>query len=163
MGCLIMAMCIFNLSIFGGTPLRTGTMVPVRLNSAATSKSERGPEAIVDKDVYTKDGKLAIRAGAPVEVLYTSRKPQSIGEQGYLSLRFTSTVSVDGRRVSLDSKVIEEEGESKSGKAIGLGVGLGIFVWPLLACLCIKGGHATIPAGTVYTNVFTSYDVEIDE
>lgn len=56
---------------------------------------------------------------------------------------------------------ISQEGKNKKGLAIGLGVRLGVFAWPFLACLAIKGGETVIPEGTLTTNVLTANEVTI--
>ncbi len=52
---------------------------------------------------------------------------------------------------------ISREGNNKKGLAIGLGVGLGVFAWPFLACLAVN----VIPEGTLTTNVLTANEVTI--
>lgn len=56
-----------------------------------------------------------------------------------------------------------DEGKNKKGLAIGLGVGLGWFVWPLLSLLAIKGGQGSIEKGTLIPNVMVANDYQIDE
>ena len=50
-----------------------------------------------------------------------------------------------------------------SSGAIGLGVGLGWFAWPLLSLLAIKGGQGVIEKGTLIQNVMVANDYQIDE
>lgn len=52
-------------------------------------------------------------------------------------------------------------GKAREGLAIGLGVGGGILMAPLVLCLLIKGTNAYIPAGTVFSDVYVSEDVAI--
>ena len=52
---------------------------------------------------------------------------------------------------------ISRDGKNKKGLAIGLGVGLGVFAWPFLACLAVN----VIPEGTLTTNVLTANEVTI--
>ena len=54
-----------------------------------------------------------------------------------------------------------KEGVNRKGMAIGLGVGLGVFCWPCLACLAIKGRNAEIPIGTIVQNMMTNNEVTI--
>ena len=52
---------------------------------------------------------------------------------------------------------ISREGNNKKGLAIGIGVGLGVFAWPFLACLAVN----VIPEGTLTTNILTANEVTI--
>lgn len=156
-----MAMLTTNLTILAGVPLTRGTQVPVRLTSDATSKSATTPTAIVEKDVVARDGHLLIKQGTPVEVQLERQKARGCGRPGSLVLKMVATQSVDGQRIALEGSQ-EEEGVNKKGQAIGLGVGLGIFIWPCLFILCKKGGEATIPSNTTFSNVSVAFDYTIE-
>lgn len=159
--CIAMAMLTINLNIFAGIPLTRGTQVPVRLTNDATSKTKSTPTAIVEKDVVSKDGHVLIKQGTPVEMQFKSTKARGCGRPGSLELKVVSTQSIDGQRISLEG-VQEEEGQNKKGQTIGLGVGLGVFIWPCLFILCKKGGEAVIPANTTFSNVSVAFDYTIE-
>ena len=73
-----------------------------------------------------------------------------------------STTATDGQMVALTGST-SAEGKNKKGLAIGLGVGLGWFAWPLLSLLAIKGGQGVIEKGTLIQNVMVANDYQIDE
>lgn len=124
-----------------------------------TSKSTSA-NIIVTQDVKA-DGVTVIAAGTPVMSQVTSIKRRGCGRPGSVSVNILSTTATNGEIVRLMGQPLVKEGVSKKGKAIGLGVGLGIFIWPGLACLAIKGGEAEIPAGTIIQNMMTNNEVTI--
>jgi len=158
---MVMAMLTTNLTLFAGVPLTRGTQVPVRLTSDATSKSATVPTAVVEKDVMSRDGNLLIKQGTPVEVQLTRQKARGCGRPGSLVLKMVSTQSVDGQRIALEGDQ-EKEGTDKKGITIGLGVGLGVFLWPCLFILFKKGGEAKIPSNTTFSNISVAFDYTID-
>lgn len=159
--CIALAMLTTNLTVLAGVPLTRGTQVPVRLTSSVTSKSSTTPTAIVEKDVVSRDGQLLIKQGTPVAVQLSRQKARGCGRPGSLVLKMVSTQSADGQHVALEGSQ-EAEGTNKKGQAIGLGVGLGWFVWPCLFILCKKGGEATIPSNTTFSNVSVAFDYTIE-
>lgn len=162
--CLFMAMAVLNLSVFAGAPLRRGTLVPVRTQSELSSKSgSNSLSAIVDSDVKAADGSVVISRGTPVIAQVECKKAKGVGRPGTIAIKSMSTTSVDGQSIVLNGSV-KEEGQSKKGKAIGLGVGLFWFLGPVfLACLAKKGGQATIPAGTLFTQFSAADDYQIEK
>lgn len=115
---------------------------------------------IVAQDV-TVDGVTAIAAGTPVLNQVTGIKKRGCGRPGTVTVTILSTTATNGEVVRLMGQPLVKEGQSKKGKAIGLGVGLGVFMWPCLGCLAIKGGEAEIPAGTIVQNMMTNNEVVI--
>lgn len=139
--------------------LRAGTLVPLSFNEKVTSKSSSA-NITVAQDVKV-DGMTVIAAGTPVQNQVTSTRKRGCGRPGTVSVTFLSTTAVNGEVVRLMGQPLLKEGVSKKGKAIGLGVGLGIFMWPCLGCLAIKGGDAEIAAGTIVQNMMTNNEVTI--
>ena len=161
--CLFMALSVLNLSIFAGAPLRRGTVVIVKTQSDVSSKSKNSTlNAIVDSDVKTSDGTVVISRGTPVMANMQTKKAKGVGKPGVIEIKSMTTTSVDGQNILLYGNATEE-GQSKRGKAIGLGVGLFFFLGPIfLACLAKKGGQAKIPAGTVFTQFSTADEYQIN-
>lgn len=160
--CLVMAALTLNLTMFAGVPLTRGTQVPVRLTTDANSKTGDTPTAIVEQDVATRDGKVLIAKGTPVQLEIEAQKARGCGRPGSITVKCVSTQSVDGQRIALEGTK-STEGANKKGSTIGLGVGLGCFVWPCLFILCKKGGEATIPANTLLTNVSVAWEYSIEK
>lgn len=162
--CLFMAATTFNLSTFAAIPLRRGTQVPVRLVEKMSSKKSTTPNAIVDTDVKAADGTVVIKGGTPVNVESKVKKAKGTGKPGTINIKFVSTTAVDGTRIALEGSNVEVEGKNKRGVALGVGLGLGLtIVWPLLFVMCKKGGQAVIDANTLYNNIYTAYDVDINK
>lgn len=139
--------------------LKSGTPVPVTFSEKVTGKSTSA-NIIVSQDIKV-NGVTAIAAGTPVLSQVTAEKRRGCGRPGSVSVSLISTTAVNGETVRFVGAPVTKEGASKKGKAIGLGVGLGIFVWPCLDCLAIKGGEAEIPAGTIVSNIMTGNEVTI--
>lgn len=158
---IAMAMLMFSFSAFAGVPLTRGTQVPVRIMTGADSKKSAAPTAVVENDVKDSAGKVLISKGATVNLDFNRQRARGCGRPGSYELSFRSVQSVDGQNIALEGN-LADEGENRKGRVIGLGVGLGWFVWPCLFILCKKGGEATLPAGQMVFNVMvaTNYTIE---
>ncbi len=109
-------------------------------------KNEIG-NAVVSHDVL-KGGKLVIAAGTPVNLDITYEKRRGYGKPATIQVKPVSTVDVNGQVVLLTGETKSKTGKNRRGAAIGCGVAFGIIFFPIgLFFLCIKGGHASIPAG----------------
>ena len=144
---------------FAQKTLKSGTLIPVTFTEKVTSSSTTA-NLIVAQDVKV-DGVTAIAAGTPVLNQVPGTQKRGCGRPGPVTVTILSTTATNGEVVRLMGQPLVKEGEIKKGKAIGLGVGLGIFVWPCLGCLAIKGGDAEIPAGTIVQNMMTNNEVVI--
>lgn len=149
-----------SLGALAQTPLQSGTRVQIRVTDAIKSNLHAEPTACIDNDV-TSNGVVLIRKGTPVTVQLNRTKARGCGRPGTLQLNFLSTTTTDGQSVTLNGGSMAVEGKSKKGLAIGLGVGLGVFCWPLLSCLAIKGGQAEIPADTIINTAFVANNYEV--
>lgn len=159
----IMALLIFNVSIFAGTPLLRGTTLSVRLTAEISSQYNGvSPYAMVENDVRSRDGEILIRRGTPVAIEVDRKKAKGCGKPGYTNVRCISTTAVDGQNITLEGN-IASEGEDRKGLAIGLGVGLGLTFLPIVgfAFLALKGDNAKIPVNTLVHSVFVMNDYEI--
>ena len=110
-------------------------------------KSETG-SVVVSNDVM-KDGKIVIAAGTPVVMDIQSQKHRGLGQPGTITVRPVSTTDVNGQVVSLNGAEKSDIGKNRHGAAVACGIVFGIITFPVgLLFLCIKGGNASIPAGT---------------
>lgn len=110
-------------------------------------KSETGC-AVIANDVK-KDGKMVIAAGTPVILDVEYAKHRGMGVPGTIAVKPVSTVDVNGQVVPLSGETKNDTGKNKRGAAIGCGVTFGIILCPVgFLFFCIKGGNASIPAGT---------------
>ena len=139
--------------------LKSGSVITLRFVEEVKSNSNAA-NVVVANDVKVDD-KIIVSAGTPVQTQVTAIKRRSCGIAGVLNVAFISTRATDGTLITLMGGSISREGKNKKGLAIGLGVGLGVFAWPFLACLAVKGGEAVIPEGTLTTNVLTANEVTI--
>ena len=159
---LTMALATLNLSVFAATPLTRGTMLNVKIGSTIDSKHKSTSAAYVDTDVRNAQGCVVIKRGTPVEIAVTRKKARGCGRAGEIMVRCLSTTAIDGQTIMLLGEM-SEEGQQRKGLAIGLGVGLGLFFWPLISLLAIKGKQAVVEADTTIPNVMVTNDYLIAE
>ena len=158
----VLALAALNISAFASVPLARGTVVYIRTMSEISSATNESLDAIVDADVKTTDGRVAIKKGTRVNVNLVNQKAKGIGKPGTIEIKSISTTSVDGQTIYLTGSV-KEEGENKRFQSLRLGLGLGLAVFPpCLAILAMKGGKAVIPAGTIYTHFSVAEEYLID-
>ena len=163
-----LALFVFNLSLFAVSPsaetIKRGTGLLVRLTSTASSNQKGTVSAIVENDVFSTNDELLISRGTPVELQVIRKKAKGVGKAGEVTVRCLSTKAVDDQLISLDGS-ISDEGASKQGLALGLGLSMGLFVLPGIgfAFLAIKGEKGRIESNTVIPNVVVtnSYKVAI--
>ena len=104
--------------------------------------------AVVVNDIK-KDGKVVIAAGTPVVLDIEYSKHRGMGVPGTIAVKPVSTTDVNGQVVPLSGDTKNDTGKNKRGAAIGCGVVFGIILCPVgFLFFCIKGGNASIPAGT---------------
>lgn len=128
-----------------------------------TSKNEGSPSAIVENDVKSKDGRVLIKRGTPVQLQIDRQKARGVGEPGSVTVKCVSTNAVDGQSILLEGSV-SGEGNDKKGLSIGLGVGLGLTFLPGVgfAFLAIKGEQAVIENNTIIPTVFVMNDYSVE-
>ena len=152
-----------NLTVFASTPLERGTTLSVRITSQVTSKNEGSPSAIVENDVKSKDGRVLIKRGTPVQLQIDRQKARGVGKPGSVTVKCVSTNAVDGQSILLEGSV-SGEGNDKKGLSSGLGVGLGLtFLSGVgFASLAIKGEQAVIENNTIIPTVFVMNDYSVE-
>ncbi len=162
---VFMALLMLSTNVFAVAPdfnLKRGTTFSVRILSSVKSKGKGVPTAVVDSDVYGRDGKVLIKGGEVVQLQVEKKKARGCGKPGYVSVNCVSTKAADGQSVSLNG-VVDDEGEKKVGLALGLGIGLGLTVLPFVgfAFLAIKGEQGCIETNTLIPNVTVMSDYNI--
>ena len=147
--------------------LPNGKSVPVRLTTDvySNSKMPQEPMAVVDADIKDDSGThMLIRRGTPVVLDAQIQKARGVGKPASVKLKCMTTVAVDGQIVRLQGGYVQE-GRSRKGTALGVGLGVGIPVcWPCLFCLCIKGEKVTVSENTMFGNVVVNdaYRIETE-
>lgn len=141
------------LNIFAGGTLRNGTILIVTLTSDIKSESKTQPTFIVTNDVKDSNGNILISQGTPVLTETKTTKRKGVGKGGKIDIKFISTTSTDGQNILLNGTK-NEEGESKRGKALGIGLGVGLALLPpMLAYMAKKGDPAEIKSGTIISTI----------
>lgn len=163
---LVALMCVGALSA-QDVKLYGGQNVPIRLMTDINSKSrtQPTPHAIVDANIMDAKGEnIVIRRGTPVVMDIEIKRARGVGKAGYIKINCISTSSVDGQTINLIGSSLAQ-GDDRKGLAIGLGVSLGILVFPpCFFCLCIKGENVSIPQNTLFHNVVVNdnYTIRIE-
>lgn len=145
---------IFTFSnILAGGILKTGTPVIITSTSDIKSEIKSPPNFVVTTDVKDINGNILIKQGTPVNVEIKNKRRSGVGKPGEIDIKFISTTSSDGQTIMLNGS-LHEEGENKKGKALGVGLGVGLLLlFPMLAYMAKKGGSAVIKSGTIIPSV----------
>lgn len=137
------------------------TTIILERGSVISNKASNGTEVVVVDDDVVKDGTVVIAKGTHVKVSINKKKAKGVGKAGSVELRCISTTSVDGQTIALEG-MKAEEGDSRQGLALGLGIGLGVFTLIGFACLAIKGEKANIETNTIIPNIMVMDDYLIE-
>ena len=135
-----------------------GTVVVATIDSTIDPKTVTVGQRInlrVANDI-TVNGQVVIAAGAPVVAEITQASgPGSIGKPAIIAVTLRSVTAVDGTVIALSGQRAQE-GENKQTSSL---------VVTILCCvlgLLLKGGEATLAAGTVVDgSTVTSAEVEV--
>lgn len=128
-----------------------GVKVPIRILNNVHSDEMGTVNACVENNIYIDDI-LVIKRGTPVEVNVARHEHKGGGKPGTLTLNFIGTKTVDQKQIVLKGEYTYR-GKSKRGIAYGVGIGVGIFVWPCLGFLAYRGGEVCLPANTIVYDV----------
>lgn len=158
---LVATLCLAG--SLSGQNLQAGKAIPVRLTNQILSNAKVNvdPMAIVERDVKdAKTGSILIKRGTPVRLDAQIQKAKGVGKGGFINLICLSTTAVDGQTIALQGGM-NVVGDNNKGTALGVGLGVGLFCWPAMFCLCIKGEKVEIPANTLIHNVVVNDDYNI--
>lgn len=148
-------------NIFSFGVLKSGTPVIIRLQNDIKSEKSEQPVFIVAADIKDLEGNLLIAQGTPVNAEFKSKKRKGVGKQGEIDIKFIFTTSTDGQIILLNGTA-HEEGENLKGKALGVGLGVGLLLlFPMLAYMAKKGGSAQMKSGTIISSVTTISEYSI--
>lgn len=145
--------------------LRAGTPISVELMQNLKS-TDLSPGQTIDfrvkYDVIVKKTRL-ISAGSigKGQITKVDRR-KSFGKPGMLEIQVQSIQAVDGQQIPVSGIPLKIKGDSKSGLAWGLTIGLGILtIVGAITGVFIKGKAAEVPAGTTLNASIASH-VEIE-
>ena len=124
-------------------------VVPNRITSRTPADAATA-QVTVQADVVV-NGTVAIRAGTPVEAVISRMPSAGGGSPGLVRIQPVGVPDVNGSWVSLSAPAVERVGRSRTGKAVGLGIGLmpflGPFAWFFFG---INGREAVVERGAVF-------------
>jgi hypothetical protein len=153
----------------GEVDVPDGTEIQVRLEETLSSKTARVEDRVAASvaEPVTVDGRRVIPAGAEVRGVVQNVEPaQRPSKGGRLEMSFDSLM-VNGRRVSMDARVVRlsESGVDKSKAGLGAIIGgvlgavldggkgalIGAIVGGTGAVVASSGEEVELPAGTILT------------
>ena len=169
--CILLSLCMINVNLMAANPvlLESGTYIPIRIMETVSSKIKSKktavvqPSAIVDSNIYTKDGKLLIKRGTPVMVNAVCYKAKSMGKGGEITLTPQSTKAIDGQTITLQgSKTLY--GDDCRSEVVALGCILGLLVLPVIGFLAFldTGDNVEVPSDYVLSNSVVNSDYYIN-
>lgn len=135
----------------GQQKLPVGTTVSVRAVANASSEKSSTPSFVAAYDVKDASGTVVIAANTPVLTKTTLTPRRSIGQAGKIEVEYQSTTATDGTRVLLTGSSSIAPPDEK-GKVIGIAVGVGFFIFPMLAYLAKKGPAAELETDEVFND-----------
>jgi len=138
-----------------------GTTIITQLDESVSTEN-RGIGDSVRMSVATDvkiQGKVVVRVGARVDAVISHiKKPGAVGAPGEIEISVKAVEAVNGKMIRVIPQSKRAEGENKQTSSL---------VVTLLCCvlgLLMKGGHATINAGsTVSTNTAQEFSLEDSE
>lgn len=147
---VILCVILFGMGVYQTSAQQTANVgIEITKKLGKDTKKAETESAVVSNDVM-KDGKIVIAAGTPVTVDIHTEKRHGLGVPGTIRVVPISTTDVNGQIVLLNGGEGKYDiGKNRRGAAVACGIVFGIITFPVgLLFLCIKGGHASIPAGT---------------
>lgn len=126
------------------------------ISSQDMGSNKNAISAIVFEDVLDNQGNVLISNGTPVNTSIKRKRRRPLGIKGKVNLTFNDVQTVSGETIKINASQ-NVKGKSKMGKALGIGIGTGIFFPPMLFYTLKRGGEAQIPANTIiYGTVSTT-------
>lgn len=139
------------------TTVPAGTKVPIRFLAAMDSRTVKVGQRVnfrVSEDVVV-NGRTVIRLNTPtLGIVDAVNPPGSLGKNARVHISSLRTTAVDGRRIGLNPVEISPEGlrqAKDTGGAVAAGTAGLVLLGPvgIVAAVLVRGGHVSIPAGTV--------------
>ena len=146
----------------------SGTKVPIRFLGAMDSRTAKVGERVsfrVSEDVVV-GGRVVIRHDTAANgTIDAVNPPGSLGKNARVHISSLRTTAVDGRSIGLAPVEISPEGlrqAKDTGGAVAAGTAGLVLIGPvgILAAVLVRGGHVSIPAGTVGV-AFTAAPVRV--
>lgn len=133
------------MSVASASELKVGTNLVVGLSDKITHENYMKTHRFyVENEVIDpKTKQLIIAKGTPVIVDLDYQKGRTVGRPGHVEVKFLSTLGVDNQVIALKGG-LEVKGEDKMSQTLGVGIGVGIFIWPMFFYLFAPGGHPEI-------------------
>ncbi|MEG2070189.1 MAG: hypothetical protein RR034_02295 [Bacteroidales bacterium] len=127
----------------------SGITVSVKLLTTISSDEKCTPVFCVTSDVIHKN-EVVITAGTPVVVDLYQKRSRGVGGPGKIHIKCVHTYDTQGLPIKLLGET-NLDGERRTGKAVGLALGLGLTVMPIFGFLflCIHGEEVVLPANTI--------------
>lgn len=146
----------------------SGTKVPIRFLAAMDSRTAKVGERVrfrVSEDVVV-GGRVVIRYNTAANgTIDAVNPPGTLGKNARVHISSLRSTAVDGRSVGLRPVEISPEGlraAKDTGGAVAAGTAGLVLLGPvgIVAAVLVRGGHVSIPAGTLGV-AFTAAPVRV--
>jgi hypothetical protein len=131
-------------TVYGRSLPRPGASVPIIFTQEVSSKNPSVPVILVAEDLVDAQNKVIVLKGTPVTFSHVIIPAKRVGKPGVIDIRFLSVTSIYGTTIPLTGNM-RMEGESIRKKVLGIGIGMGILIHPMLLYLLKKGEDVIIP------------------
>ncbi|MCO5233340.1 MAG: hypothetical protein LC105_00345 [Chitinophagales bacterium] len=151
---------IFQMGYANGI-LKSSTSIPIRNVEAISSETKNATYQFqVIKDIKDSKGNVVITEGTPVLVDLKLKNRKSVGKAGVVDVKLKSVQAVDGQTIDLRGGVAVEP-ENIQGKVLGVGLGVGLFLFPLMLLYLIKKGDKAVLSEntTIIGNPIMDYEL----
>jgi hypothetical protein len=130
---------------YGRSLPRPGASVPIIFTQEVSSKHPAVPVILVAEDLVDAQNKVIVLKGTPVVFSHEIVPAKRVGKPGVIDIRFLSVTSIYGTTIPLTGDM-RLEGENSRKRVLGIGLGVGFLVHPMLLYLLKKGEDVDIPA-----------------
>ena len=131
-------------TVYGRSLPRPGASVPIIFTQEVSSKHPAVPVILVAEDLVDVQNKVIVLKGTPVVFSHEIIPAKRVGQPGVIDIRFLSVTSIYGTTIPLTGNM-RQVGESRRKKVLGIGLGVGLWVHPMLLYLLKKGEDVVIP------------------
>lgn len=141
--------------------LKRTTTIPVRVNDEINSQKSENIGFVVARDIRDTNNNVVIAERSPVIADVKLKKRKSIGKSGKIKVDLKSVETINGDVIELVGK-LKVEPEDQKGKVLGVGLGVGLTILPIMLLYLIKRGNEAVTNSGTIINAQPVMDYEIN-
>lgn len=131
--------------------IQSGLPVPLTLTEGISSEYLKQGDIVnfkVSSEIYDSEGELIIPEGTPAYgTVLSVKKRGGFSKGGKFEIAINYLALPNGQKVELTADNLSAKGKSGSAVSTAMKVCYWMF-WTIIIDACIKGGYATLDAGT---------------